>query len=76
MGSVFMEGLGNFNGVVIINRKPEPIKRPMVVFTEGNPVVDAVIIKFRERFDMGTVYYIFLVIENLQTTESTTIAIN
>ncbi len=62
--------LRNHNSVIVANAKPTSIECPVMIFTKGDPVIKAIIMKFRKWFNVRSVYNILAVpTDYLQSTK-------
>src|SRR4028119_867735 len=73
---IFSQSIRNHNREIIVEGKPESVKSPVMVFTQTQSVVDAVIVKLTERLDVCSIYDILQSIEHLQAAERTTVFVD
>lgn len=65
MRRLFLDIITNLDGVIVVDRKPEAIEGPVVIFAERNAIVNVVVVKLREGFDMRSIYNVFCIFEDL-----------
>ena len=76
VGRIFSQSVGNDNGAIVIKGKPKAVESPVMVFAQAQPVVDAVVVKLSEGFDVRAIYDILQIVQYLQPAKGAAVVVD